>query len=411
MADALPRLADDPQLPGDPARADAYVRRALWRDALDELRRRYGRELERPAPLSLERMWERPQSEDDADAELAARQHREHVQAATARMLERLTATEAKLLRLRFLDEAPPDAIADELGVSRAQYYRRLSEASQHALDALVETYSGPACPHVRRLIRTRPEGLLGREDAGRRDAHLDECVHCRAFSLRARGALELLPLPAVGLLDRVGLRLGGLFGRGGDSIAAVRDGSELAAGGGVVAGAGTALTAGLGAKVAVGCTGAAVAVLCAGPLGVVPKEERAPDQAGGGGQARARQARAAGGRDGGGDERADGDGRPDQHRHADRQPADHAETERDQAARAPRASSGRSRACRPSRGRRWRSPAARGANSRRRRLHHPCRNQPPSPQRPRRPASRGSSRHETCAHPRRARRDGGGAE
>ena len=114
-------------------------------------------------------------------------------------MLERLSPSEATVLRLKFLDEAEPDRIAEELGVTRSQYQRRLTAASRHALDALVDAHSGPACPHVRRLITERPVGLLDRDEAGRRDAHLDECVHCRAFSLRARGALELLPLPAAG--------------------------------------------------------------------------------------------------------------------------------------------------------------------------------------------------------------------
>src|SRR3954452_15989493 len=70
VAEALPRLADDPQLPDDPARAGAYLRRALWRDALDELRHRHGRELERPAAVSLELAAEQAQRDGDAADEL-----------------------------------------------------------------------------------------------------------------------------------------------------------------------------------------------------------------------------------------------------------------------------------------------------------------------------------------------------
>jgi hypothetical protein len=120
----------------------------------------------------------------------------------------------------------------------------------------------------VRRLIDESPSTLLEPEAAGRRDIHLDECVHCRAFALRGRGALELLPLPAAGLLDRIASRVGGLLGRG-ESLAGLRDGSEVAVVGGTAgaAGAGTALTAGLGAKfVAMGCAGAALAAVCVGP-------------------------------------------------------------------------------------------------------------------------------------------------
>ena len=78
----------------------------------------------------------------------------------------------------------------------------------------------------MRRLISERPVGLLDRDDAGRRDAHLDECVHCRAFSLRARGALELLPLPAVGMLERLSARVSQLVGRGGEVLVGLRDGT-----------------------------------------------------------------------------------------------------------------------------------------------------------------------------------------
>src|SRR3954447_16582130 len=45
VAEALLALASDPQLPGRGRRRRNYIRRALWRDALDELRHRYGRDL------------------------------------------------------------------------------------------------------------------------------------------------------------------------------------------------------------------------------------------------------------------------------------------------------------------------------------------------------------------------------
>ena len=46
VAEALPALAGDPQLPGSGRRRRNYIRRALWRDALDELRHRHGRDLQ-----------------------------------------------------------------------------------------------------------------------------------------------------------------------------------------------------------------------------------------------------------------------------------------------------------------------------------------------------------------------------
>lgn len=279
VAEALPRLAEDPHLPADRERAGAYVRRALWRDALDELRHRHGRDLARREPVSLELAAEQAQPGAEPEAPLADRQERVQLQAASARVLARLSRSDAQVLRMKFLDDVAPDEIADELGVTRSQYQRRLTAASRRALDALVDAHSGPACPHVRRLIAEAPVGMLDRDEAGRRDAHLDECVHCRAFSLRARGALELLPLP-VGLLERLSTRFGGLFGRGGESLAAIKDSPEALGGGAAGAagaGAGTVLTAGIGAKVAIGCTGAVVAAMCAGPLGIVPRGERDP--------------------------------------------------------------------------------------------------------------------------------------
>src|SRR4051794_18460989 len=124
VAEALPRLAEDPHLPGDLARASAYIRRALWRDALDELRHRHGRDLERTGPVSLELVDELPERGAEVDGGLSARQERAQLQAAAARMLERLSPGEATVLRLKFLDEAEPDRIAEELGVTRSQYQR-----------------------------------------------------------------------------------------------------------------------------------------------------------------------------------------------------------------------------------------------------------------------------------------------
>ena len=84
--------------------------------------------------------------------------------------------------------------------MTRSQYQRRLTAASRHALDALVDAHSGPVCPHVRRLITERPVGLLDRDEAGRRDAHLEECVHCRAFC--AAGARRARAAAAAGRRD-----------------------------------------------------------------------------------------------------------------------------------------------------------------------------------------------------------------
>jgi RNA polymerase sigma factor (sigma-70 family) len=149
VADTLPRLAADPRLPDAPGPRSAYVRRGLWRDALDELRHRRGRDLSArpPESLPIDAAAEMADPSASAEAELAADQEREHKRAAVARTLARLPRRDAELLRLCFLDELAPDAVAAEFGVTRDQYRRRLLSASRRALDALVESHSGPACP------------------------------------------------------------------------------------------------------------------------------------------------------------------------------------------------------------------------------------------------------------------------
>src|SRR3954454_4846674 len=46
VSEALPELASDPELPARGKGRGNYLHRALWRDALDELRHRYGRDLD-----------------------------------------------------------------------------------------------------------------------------------------------------------------------------------------------------------------------------------------------------------------------------------------------------------------------------------------------------------------------------
>src|SRR4051794_10798429 len=92
VAEALPALAGDPQLPGRGRQRRNYIRRALWRDALDELRHRHGRDLQNGArelvPLA--------EASDVADPALApetaleAAQAREQGRAAVERTLRRV---------------------------------------------------------------------------------------------------------------------------------------------------------------------------------------------------------------------------------------------------------------------------------------------------------------------------------
>src|SRR4051812_1431513 len=264
VAEALLALAGDPRLPGRGRRRRSYVRRALWRDAVDELRHRHGRELQDGA-RELVPLAEASAVIDPAlapETELEAAQAREQGRAAAERTLRRLRVEDAEILRLKYLEGRAPDEIAGELGVTRTQYERLLTRATEHARDALTSAEPGPACGSIRRLLRAGTRWT--RHDAARIEVHLLDCVHCQAYLLRLRGLLEVISVPMLGAWERLAARLGALGGRGGG--AAVRDVQDAALAGGTAAGAGTALTVGLGTKVAVGCAGVVLAV-CAGPL------------------------------------------------------------------------------------------------------------------------------------------------
>jgi hypothetical protein len=59
-----------------------------------------------------------------------------------------------------------------------------MTTASRSALEALVQDAPQDACEPTRQLIARA--GLLWARDAARRDAHLEECVHCRANGVRS---------------------------------------------------------------------------------------------------------------------------------------------------------------------------------------------------------------------------------
>lgn len=265
VADALPALAGDPQLPPRGRRRRSYLRSTLKRDAIDELRHRHGRDL-RDGPrelLPLDRAGEVPDSGVAPEQCIEDAQSRAHYRAAVERAMARLESGDAELLRLRYLEQRPPAEIAAELGLSRTQYERRLARAGQHGFVALTAAESSPACGPVRHLLRTGR--LRTRDDVNRVDIHLLDCLHCRAFAARTRSLLEIIGLPIVATCERIATKVGTLFGRGGE--AAAREAHDAAIAGGTAVSAGTALTVGLGTKVAVGCAGMAIAAVCAAPL------------------------------------------------------------------------------------------------------------------------------------------------
>src|SRR3954447_25361731 len=249
VSEALPELACDPRLPARGRRRRAYVRRVLSRDALDELRHRYGRDL----PAGARELVPIAQASEVVDPalapelELEAAQHEEQHRAAVERTLRRLRVDDAELLRMKYLEQRAPAEISSELGITRSQYERRLTDASERGREALASAESGPACGPVRQLLRAGAR--LARDDSARVDAHLLDCLHCRAYALRARGRLELIGVPVLGAWERLAGRGASVLARGGGG-AAVGEARDAALAGGTAAGAGTAVTVGLGTKV-----------------------------------------------------------------------------------------------------------------------------------------------------------------
>jgi predicted DNA-binding protein (UPF0251 family) len=237
----------------------------LHHDALDELRRRHGRNLQDGARefVPIDAADELIAAGPAPDSELEAAQSQAQRHATVERTLNRLRPDDAELLRLKYLEQRAPDEIAAQLGLSRSQYERRLTRASERGLDALSSAESGPACGPVRQLLRAGTR--YPRHEAARIDVHLLDCLHCRAYALRIRGLLEVIGLPVMGAWERLASRFSGVVGRGGGTAA--RDAQEAALASGTAVGAGTALSVGLATKVAVGCAGVTIAAMCAGPL------------------------------------------------------------------------------------------------------------------------------------------------
>src|SRR3954447_9103744 len=107
VSEALPELASDPQLPARGRRRRNYIQRALTRDALDELRHRYGRDLQDGA-RTLVPLAEAGDVADPAlapESELEAAQALEQARAAVERTLGRVRVDDAEILRLKYLQD------------------------------------------------------------------------------------------------------------------------------------------------------------------------------------------------------------------------------------------------------------------------------------------------------------------
>jgi len=172
------------------------------------------------------------------------------------------TPTSSAPLHLRYFDELPVPAVLELLDCSRDHYENLTKRALRKLRDALVGGTREEGCRRCRTLVLEAQDAPLAAARAVERDAHLDGCLACRAFLRRSRGLMAALPLPAVGLADRLLARLQGHFAAAPDAGEAVAGATAVAGAGAMAGGAGTATTGALGLAGASGVA-KAVAIVC----------------------------------------------------------------------------------------------------------------------------------------------------
>ena len=246
---------------------DRWLKRAAWRNALDLIRKNQGEgETPRQRPVDIDEVGTLASDEDHDDiAEADAR-------AADARALERawqsLKPDEQRALHLRYYDEQPVEQVLGVLDCSRHHYENLTKRGLRKLRQALVQAVGDDGCRACRALTLQALDQPVLPDAAAERDAHLESCLACRAFSHRHRGLIAALPLPAVGFIDRVLARVHGQLAgtpdlsQHGETLvgAAAVSGTAAAGGGTVLAGGGAALAgAGAAKMVAAACTAAAV--------------------------------------------------------------------------------------------------------------------------------------------------------
>lgn len=250
-----------------------WLKRAAWRNALDRIRKNEGEAKEpRPRPLGLD---DAPAlAEECSSYELLDDSTRITDAAALERAFRKLTRDEQRAIRLRYFDELPVEQVLDKLGVSRNRYETLTKKGIRKLRDALATDSDHDSCKSTRSLVLLADVRPLDPHAAATRDAHLDNCLTCKAFVARRRGIFAALPLPAVTFLERITTRLHQLLG-------AAPQSTEAAAG----TGAAGILSAGAAKTIAVVCTaGAVTAGACIQTLPVSdpskPKKERAAARA-----------------------------------------------------------------------------------------------------------------------------------
>jgi RNA polymerase sigma factor (sigma-70 family) len=243
-----------------------WLRTAAWRNALDAIRRNVGeghtpreRAVEFTVDDHADRFTHHP-DEDFVEAVAGA------CDADALRAVwVKLNRDEQRALHLRYFDELPVADVLDVLGCSRHHYENLTKRALRKLRDGLVSGEQDRACRSARALVVRGTGKALAPDLATARDAHLDGCLSCRAFARRSQGLMAALPLPALGLADRLVARWHG-FAAGASETA--QAGETLAGATALAAGAGGAATGGAavaGSAGALGAVGAAktLAVVC----------------------------------------------------------------------------------------------------------------------------------------------------
>ena len=248
----------------DPAQLEAWVRTRAYRNAIDQIRAidGYGAE-KRKASVSVDDYAERLATDDDPwqglDDELAELTSDSTAERSLALAIERLTPDERRLLRLRHYDGLDVKTIATLLDIHPKKYERLHTRAIGKLRTIFIETTASEHCEPVRSLIARSRREALAPELSAEVAAHVEACEQCRAYEKRSLKLIAALPLPAPALLDRFWSRMQDFVpgaGAHGDAAAA--------GGGGAVS---TSILAGLGAKAAVICGGAAVTATCVGAV------------------------------------------------------------------------------------------------------------------------------------------------
>ena len=166
----------------------AFLERALYNRGLDELRRRARRPGDSPDAAETARLddfFDRtaPQTEESVVGDLGA--------AATNQLLlDRLTARQARILKLRHQWDLSVRETAAAIGASQKTVRRELAHAA--AVVGENVTWLEPCGGRGRRsLVRAYVLGILSERRAAKALAHLDACPGCRALRDQMEEALR----------------------------------------------------------------------------------------------------------------------------------------------------------------------------------------------------------------------------